>query len=54
MTGIGWLGIVAFVLGILISVMIHEWGHFVTARRFGCKVTEFFVGFGQTRSTAPR
>ena len=47
MTGIGWLGIVAFVLGILISVMIHEWGHFVTARRFGCKVTEFFVGFGQ-------
>ncbi len=47
MTGIGWLGIVLFVLGILVSVMIHEWGHFVTARRFGCKVTEFFVGFGQ-------
>ncbi len=47
MTGIGWLGIVVFVLGILASVMIHEWGHFVTARRFGCKVTEFFVGFGQ-------
>jgi len=45
-TGVGWLGIVAFVVGILLSVMIHEWGHFAAARRFGCKVTEFFVGFG--------
>jgi membrane-associated protease RseP (regulator of RpoE activity) len=45
-TAVGWLGIIAFVVGILLSVMIHEWGHFVTARRFGCKVTEFFVGFG--------
>jgi membrane-associated protease RseP (regulator of RpoE activity) len=45
-SGLGWLGIVAFVVGILASVMIHEWGHFATARRFGCKVTEFFVGFG--------
>src|SRR5437879_1252496 len=26
--------------------MIHEAGHFVAARRFGMKVTEFFVGFG--------
>jgi membrane-associated protease RseP (regulator of RpoE activity) len=46
MTGLGWVGVVAFALGLLASVMIHEWGHFVTARRFGCKVTEFFVGFG--------
>jgi membrane-associated protease RseP (regulator of RpoE activity) len=45
-TGLGWIGVVAFALGLLASVMIHEWGHFVTARRFGCKVTEFFVGFG--------
>ena len=35
MSGLGWVGVVAFLLGILISVMIHEWGHFVTARRFG-------------------
>jgi membrane-associated protease RseP (regulator of RpoE activity) len=46
MTGLGWVGVVVFALGLLASVMIHEWGHFVTARRFGCKVTEFFVGFG--------
>jgi membrane-associated protease RseP (regulator of RpoE activity) len=45
-TGLGWVGIVAFALGLLASVMIHEWGHFAAARRFGCKVTEFFVGFG--------
>lgn len=46
MSAIGWLGVVAFVVGILVSVMIHEWGHMVTAKRFGAKVTEFFVGFG--------
>ncbi|MCU0265642.1 MAG: site-2 protease family protein [Actinomycetia bacterium] len=39
-------GIVAFVVLLLLSVMVHEWGHFATARRFGMKVTEFFVGFG--------
>jgi membrane-associated protease RseP (regulator of RpoE activity) len=46
MTAIGWLGVVAFVVGILVSVMIHEAGHMVTAKHFGAKVTEFFVGFG--------
>ena len=46
MSGVGWLGVLAFVVGILVSVMIHEWGHMVTAKRFGAKVTEFFVGFG--------
>ena len=27
--------------------MIHEFGHFITAKKFGMKVTEFFVGFGK-------
>jgi len=27
-------------------VTFHEFGHFITARRFGIKVEEFFVGFG--------
>jgi len=26
--------------------MIHEAGHYLTAKRFGMKVTEFFLGFG--------
>lgn len=40
------LGVVAFVLALLTSVMIHEFGHYIFAKRFGMKVTEFFVGFG--------
>ena len=41
------LGIIAFVLALLISVMFHELGHFLTARKFGMRVSEFFVGFGR-------
>ena len=40
------LGILAFVVALLLSVMLHEAGHFFAARKFGMKVTEFFVGFG--------
>ena len=42
------LGIVAFVVALLLSVMLHEAGHFLTARRYGMKATQFFVGFGPT------
>ena len=41
------LGIVAFALALLLSVMIHEFGHYLTAKRFDMKVTEFFLGFGK-------
>jgi membrane-associated protease RseP (regulator of RpoE activity) len=40
------IGIIAFVVALLVSVMLHEAGHFLFARRFGMKATEFFVGFG--------
>ena len=40
------VGVFAFVVALLISVMIHEAGHYLTAKRFGMKVTEFFLGFG--------
>lgn len=42
------LGILFFVVALLTSVMIHESGHFLTARAFGMKATQFFVGFGPT------
>jgi membrane-associated protease RseP (regulator of RpoE activity) len=42
----GWVGILLFVLGVLIMILAHEAGHFVTAKWFGIKVEEFFVGFG--------
>jgi membrane-associated protease RseP (regulator of RpoE activity) len=41
-----WLGIVLFIVTILLVVLIHESGHFFTAKAFGIKVEEFFVGFG--------
>src|ERR1700759_4680330 len=28
--------------------MLHETGHFVTAKRFGMKASRYFVGFGPT------
>jgi len=41
------LGMLAFVVALLISVMVHEFGHYITARKFGMWVSEFFVGFGK-------
>jgi membrane-associated protease RseP (regulator of RpoE activity) len=46
MNSMGWIGVVAFVAALIASVMLHEAGHFFMAKRFGMKVTEFFVGFG--------
>ncbi len=42
---LGWL---IFLFALLFSVMAHEAGHFATAKRFGMKATQFFVGFGPT------
>ncbi|WP_026929238.1 site-2 protease family protein [Glycomyces tenuis] len=41
-------GIILFALAILISVSLHEFGHMLTAKAFGMKVTRYFVGFGPT------
>ena len=42
------LGVLFFVIALLVSVMLHEAGHFLTARAFGMKASRFFVGFGPT------
>ncbi|MFG2086583.1 MULTISPECIES: M50 family metallopeptidase [unclassified Spirillospora] len=42
------LGAGAFVVALLASVMLHEAGHLLTAKRFGMKATQYFVGFGPT------
>ncbi|HLM18407.1 MAG TPA: site-2 protease family protein, partial [Acidimicrobiia bacterium] len=34
------------IVGIILMVMLHEFGHYCVAKRSGMKVTEFFVGFG--------
>jgi len=41
------LGILAFAVALLLSVMVHEFGHYITAKKFNMKVTEFFLGFGK-------
>lgn len=43
--GIVWT-IVKFIVLISFLVVIHEGGHFLTAKAFGMKVNEFAVGFG--------
>lgn len=35
-----------FIVGLLTSVFLHECGHYVTARKSGMKVTQFFMGMG--------
>jgi membrane-associated protease RseP (regulator of RpoE activity) len=42
------LGVVVFVIGVVLSIALHELGHMYPAKKFGIKVTQFFVGFGNT------
>ena len=42
----GWGDLLLFIVILVVIVMLHELGHFVTAKRAGMKVTEYFVGFG--------
>jgi membrane-associated protease RseP (regulator of RpoE activity) len=41
----GWAWVLVIV-AVFAMIMLHELGHFVTARRAGMKATEFFIGFG--------
>lgn len=46
-----WLAVVniwifVFVVGVVISIFLHELGHYITAKRTGMKVTQFFLFFG--------
>jgi membrane-associated protease RseP (regulator of RpoE activity) len=38
--------VLAVILALVVMIMLHEFGHFVTAKRGGMKVTEYFLGFG--------
>ena len=42
------LGILAFAVGLLLSIALHEIGHLVPAKLFGIKVSQYMVGFGRT------
>ena len=34
------------IVALIVMIMLHELGHFVTAKWSGMKVTEYFLGFG--------
>src|SRR6516164_2211029 len=42
------LGVFIFIAALIVSVILHELGHFLTAKKFGMKATQFFIGFGPT------
>lgn len=42
------VGIILFLIGISISIGLHELGHLIPAKKFGVKVTHYMVGFGPT------
>jgi membrane-associated protease RseP (regulator of RpoE activity) len=39
-------GIALFIAAIFVMIVVHEFGHYSTARAFGIKVEQFFIGFG--------
>jgi membrane-associated protease RseP (regulator of RpoE activity) len=42
------LGVLAIVVGVPLSIALHEIGHLVPAKRFGIKCTQYMIGFGRT------
>ncbi len=42
------LGVLIFFTAILASIGLHELGHMIPAKKFGGKVTQYFIGFGPT------
>ena len=42
------LGVLVVVIGVALSIALHEIGHLVPAKKFGVKVTQYMVGFGPT------
>ena len=42
------LGVVIFVVGLAVSIGLHEIGHLVPAKIFGVRVGQYMIGFGPT------
>ncbi|HYO41052.1 MAG TPA: site-2 protease family protein [Nocardioidaceae bacterium] len=42
------LGVLLFLVGVAVSIGLHELGHLVPGKLFNVKVTQYFVGFGRT------
>ena len=42
------IGLLVLLVGLLVSIALHEVGHMVPAKRFGVRVSRYMVGFGPT------
>ena len=42
------LGVVIVVVGLVVSVGLHELGHLIPAKKFGVYVGQYMIGFGPT------
>lgn len=42
------IGVVLLVVGLAVSIALHELGHLVPAKRFGVRVGQYMIGFGPT------
>lgn len=42
------LGVVLFLIGVALSIGLHEFGHLIPGKIFNVKITQYFVGFGRT------
>ncbi|MGV8968137.1 MAG: M50 family metallopeptidase [Cellulomonas sp.] len=42
------VGVLVMVIGLLLSIALHEVGHMVPAKKFGVRVSQYMVGFGPT------
>ena len=42
------LGVLIMLVGVGVSIALHEIGHLVPAKKFGVKTTQYMVGFGPT------
>jgi len=42
------VGVLVMVVGLLVSIALHEVGHMVPAKKFGVRVSQYMVGFGPT------
>ena len=41
-------GTIVFIIVLSVLIVVHEWGHFITAKKCGVEVKEFALGFGPT------
>lgn len=42
------LGVLVVFAGLMLSIALHEWGHFFPAKKFGVYISQFMIGFGPT------